>query len=322
VRFLVTGGAGFVGSHLVDALLARGDGVVVLDNLQTGAIENVPGAAVFVKGSDNDASLVGELMSEVDACFHLAAAVGVRRIMESPLQSLLENVRGVEVVTRAAAAMKKRLLFTSTSEAYGRPVVEALHEGSDRVFGPTSTVRWGYAASKVVGEMMVYGYARERGCEMMAVRLFNTVGPRQREMVLPLMVDWALRGEDVIVHGDGGQTRCFCHVADVVDALQLLMAEDAAVGGIFNVGSSQEVTIRELAERVIAICGSPSRIKHVAPDYGPGFDEIRRRKPNLMAIHNLVGWKPRRSLDDAIADVVRSFGCKPSAQRSSLKVSR
>jgi UDP-glucose 4-epimerase len=305
VRYLVTGGAGFVGSHLVDALVERGDQAVVLDNFSTGRAENLEhldGGLKVVRGSVLDRQLVMELMSEVDATFHLASAVGVRRIVRWPLESLLENVRGMDVMTSSAVELGHRLLVASTSEVYGKQQA-VLHEGSDRVYG--SRARWGYATAKAVGEQMVYGYSREQGAEMMAVRLFNVTGPRQYDMVIPQMVGRALEGEDVTVFGDGAQRRCFIHVADTVRALLALIEEDVAIGGVYNVGDpSEEISMLQLARRVIRLTESKSGIVLAPPDYGEGFEEIRRRRPNITAIMDLVDWTPELTLNDAIQDVI------------------
>jgi UDP-glucose 4-epimerase len=310
---LITGGAGFIGSHLADALVARGDQVVILDDLSTGRRENVvhlieDGSAVFVEGSVLDAELVDQWVERTDSVFHLASAVGVKLVVEQPLESLMRNVRGTNVVSHAASRYGRRLLFTSTSEVYGKHSNGALPEDADRLLGPSSTSRWGYANTKAFGEMLAFGYARERGAETVVVRLFNSVGPRQLGsygMVLPRFVAQALRGEDLTVYGDGTQSRCFTHVYDTVEGILAVAQSDRAVGSAFNIGASQDITIKELAERVIKRTGSGSRIRYVpyAEAYGEGFEELGSRKPETSAIEELCGWRPTRTIDNAIDDL-------------------
>src|SRR5262245_24657052 len=279
---LITGGAGFIGSHLADALCARADLVVILDDLSTGRRENVvhlveSGKAVFVEGSVLDAELVDTWVQRVDSVFHLASAVGVKLVVENPLESLMRNVRGTNVVTYAASRYSKRLLFTSTSEVYGKHSNGPLREDSDCLLGPSSKSRWGYANTKAFGEMLAFGYARERGVETAVVRLFNSVGPRQLGsygMVLPRFVSQALKGEDVTVYGDGTQSRCFTHVYDTVDGILAVAGSESAVGDVFNIGASSEITIDALAQRVVERTGSSSRIRYVPYEeaYGDGFE--------------------------------------------------
>jgi UDP-glucose 4-epimerase len=311
---LITGGAGFIGSHLADALVARGDYVIILDDLTTGRRENVVhlvegGKAAFVEGSVLDADLVDTWVQRVDSCFHLASAVGVKLVVDNPLESLLRNIRGANVVAHAAARYDKRLLFTSTSEVYGKNSNGALREDSDRLLGTTSRARWGYANTKAFGEMLAFGYARERGAETRVVRLFNSVGPRQLGsygMVLPRFVSQALRGEDLTVYGDGSQSRCFTHVYDTVDAIVAVAESERAVGDVFNIGATKSITIQQLAERVIERTRSSSQLRYVAYEeaYGEGFEELGSRKPDTTAIAELCGWRPRRTIDDAIDDLV------------------
>jgi UDP-glucose 4-epimerase len=299
---------------LADALVRRGDEVLVLDDLSTGSRENIAhliegGEVDLIEGSTSKAPLVEDLVAVSDRCFHLASAVGVQLICDRPLDSMIANVRGAENVIGAAARHGTRLVFASTSEIYGKDSVGALTEESDRLMGPPQLGRWTYAAAKVLGEMLAFGYAREHGAPATVVRLFNTVGPRQTGaygMVLPRFVRQALAGEEVTVFGDGTQSRCFGHVFDVIDALLLLADEDAAVGRPFNIGSSVELSIAELAQRVIARCDSDSRICHVPFDeaYTDGFEELGRRKPDTSALEELTGWRPRLTVDDAIDDVI------------------
>lgn len=288
--------------------------MLILDDLSTGRLENVQGhvdagAAEFVEGSVLDEGLVHELMFSVDSCFHLASAVGVQLVVDRPLESLLRNVRGADVVMAAAARHRRRLLFTSTSEIYGKNNDGALHEDADRLLGAPSKSRWNYATAKTFGEMLAFGYGGDNGAEMIVVRLFNTVGPRQvgfYGMVLPRFVSQALAGEHLTVYGDGTQSRCFIHVYDTVDAILRLADSEAALDGVFNVGSTSEITIRELAERVIERTGSPSGIRFVPyhEAYGDGFEELGSRRPDTAAIERLSGWQPRRTIDDAIDDLV------------------
>jgi len=313
-RLLLTGGAGFIGSHLVDALIARGDHVVVLDDFSTGRADNlehlrgVP-SLELVRGSTLDPELVERLVRETDACFHLASAVGVQLIVSSPLTSLLGNVRGTDNVFGACVRHGKRLLFTSTSEVYGKNCAGPLSEDADRVLGSAYKSRWAYAMAKGFGEALAHGYYRDCEAEVIVARLFNTVGTRQTPaygMVLPRFVRQALDGDDLTVHGNGTQTRCFTHVADTVDALLLLLDNDAAVGHLYNVGTQDETSIIELARRVIERTGCDSKVRLVPYEdaYGEGFEELGRRKPETRAIRELTGWNPSRTIDDAIDDVV------------------
>jgi len=314
MRYLVTGGAGFIGSHLVDALTARGDSVLILDDLSTGRLENIEHVldsenVEFVEGSAGDARLVDECMHSVDACMHLASAVGVQLVVSRPLETLLSNVRGSDVVISAAARHERKLLFTSTSEVYGKNSSGPLSEDSDRILGTPFKSRWSYAIAKAFGEALASSYAREHGSRMVVVRPFNTVGPRQTGvygMVLPRFVRQALANEDLTVYGNGTQSRCFCHVLDVVHAMVLLADSDDADGRVLNVGSSTEVPIVELARRVIEHADASSGIRLVPYEeaYGEGFEELGRRMADTTALRNLTGWTPTRSVEEAIADVI------------------
>jgi UDP-glucose 4-epimerase len=312
--YLVTGGAGFIGSHLTEALLARGDSVVVLDDLSTGDKANL--SAVwdnprlrFVRGSILDADLVAELTGRCHAVIHLAAAVGVRLIVEQPLTSFITNVRGTENVIAAAHRHGRPLLLASTSEIYGKNSSGPLHEGADRILGATTVARWSYSTAKAVDEILALAHHRELGLPVTIVRLFNTVGPRQSPaygMVIPRLVSQALAGEPLTVHGDGKQRRCFAHVADVVDALLRLLGTPEAVGSVFNVGTAEETSIAELATRVVARTGSASPVVLVPYNqvYGSGFEDMERRIPDTTRLRELTGWAPRFGLDEILDSTI------------------
>ncbi len=314
MRYLITGGAGFIGSHLSEKLIAHGHTVDVLDDVSTGRLENVapldghPDFSCTV-GSVDDEALVAGLVARADVIVHLAAAVGVRLVVERPVKAIETNVHCTEVVLAQADAHQKPAMIASTSEVYGKSDALPFREDGDLQMGPTSKARWAYACSKAIDEFLALAYWRERELPVAVVRLFNTVGPRQTGlygMVLPRLVEQALAGEPLTVYGDGAQTRCFCHVADVVQALYGLLSEPRAWGGVFNVGSRAEVSILELAKRVLAVTGSDSEISFVSYDeaYGAGFEDMYRRVPDITKISELTGWTPTRSLDDIIRDVV------------------
>jgi UDP-glucose 4-epimerase len=313
-RYLVTGGAGFIGSHLVDGLLARGDSVTALDTLSTGQLSNLEIARRFanfrfVHGSVLDELMVDELVHQCDVVIHMAAAVGVKLVVEQPLKSLTTNIRGSQVVIEAAHRYRRKIMVTSTSEIYGKNSSGPLDETADRILGSPGVVRWAYSTAKAVDEILAGCYHRERGLPTIVVRLFNTVGPRQSHaygMVIPRLVRQALRNEPLTVFGDGRQTRCFAHVADVVDALLRLVDEGAAIGQTYNVGSAQEISIRQLAETITARCGSESPIQLVPYDeaYGAGFEDMQRRVPETGKLRALTGWAPRYSLDDVLSDAI------------------
>jgi nucleoside-diphosphate-sugar epimerase len=314
VRYLITGGAGFIGSHLVDALTTRGDSVVVLDDLSTGRLENLEHVidselVRFVDGSVLDEDLVNDLMGSVDACLHMASAVGVQLVVSRPLDSLRRNVRGNDIVISAAARHGRKLLFASTSEVYGKNSDASLAEDSNRVLGPPQRLRWSYATAKAFGEALAYSYHREEGSRMTVMRLFNTIGPRQTGaygMVLPRFVRQALNGDDVTVYGNGTQSRCFAHVLDVVHGVTLLIDDERAVGKVFNIGGQRETPIIELAGRVIERTGSQSKVRLVPYEeaYDEGFEELGRRMPDTSALERLTGWTPTRTIDEAIDDVI------------------
>ena len=314
MRCLVTGGAGFIGSHLGDLLISEVHAVDVLDDVSTGRLENIAaleGHPDFncTIGSVDDEALVAELVARADVVVHLAAAVGVRLVVEQPVHAIETNVHCTEVVLAQADAHRKPVLLASTSEVYGKSSALPFREDGDLQMGPTSKARWAYACSKAIDEFLALAYSRERDLPVAVVRLFNTVGPRQTGhygMVLPRLVDQALAGEPLTVYGDGTQTRCFCHVADVVRAMDGLLSEPAAWGNVFNVGSMSEISILELAQRVLAVTGSASEVSLVPYDeaYAAGFEDMHRRVPDITKIAQLIGWSPTRSLEDIIRDVV------------------
>jgi UDP-glucose 4-epimerase len=314
MRALVTGGAGFIGSHLADRLLGRGDQVILLDDLSTGRlvnIEHLTGSpdAEFVLGSVLNADLVDHVVSRVDTIFHLAAAVGVNLIVEKPLESLMTNIRGTETVIEKAHKYGKRVLVTSTSEIYGKNTSDSLSEDDDRILGSPLKSRWSYSEAKAIDEILAYTYWREKGLETVIVRLFNTVGPRQTGsygMVVPRFVGQALRNQPISIFGDGTQTRCFCHVSDVVDGLVSLSEHSEAFGKVFNLGGSEEISIISLAERVVNLAESESRIEFIPYDqaYEEGFEDMARRVPNTSRANRLVGFETSVGLDDTIRSVI------------------
>ena len=316
VKYLVTGGAGFIGSHLVEALVERNayERIVIVDDLSSGSFENIQhlldgDRVTFVRGSVTDSELVDELMQHADLCVHLASAVGVQMIVNEPLDTLMRSVRGSNVVMHAATRNKVRVLFSSTSEVYGKQSGALLAEGDDLIFGSPSKGRWTYAIAKSFGEALIHGYHRQRGGDATIVRLFNCVGPRQTAtygMVLPRFVRQALAGDDLTVYGDGSQTRCFTHVRDTVAALLALCDRDDTAGHTFNVGTATPISIGELARRVIARTGSESGVVMVPYEeaYASGFEELGTRLPDTSALCSLTGWQAERSVNDAIDDVI------------------
>jgi UDP-glucose 4-epimerase len=314
MRYLITGGAGFIGSHLVDALTARGDEVVVLDDLSTGRLENLEHVldsdlVEFVEGSVLNDVLVEDLVHSTDACVHLASAVGVQLVVSRPLDSLRRNIRGNDIVISAAGRHRRPLLFASTSEIYGKHSHGALSEDADRILGPPSKLRWSYSTAKAFGEALAFSYARERNAPVTVVRLFNTVGPRQTGaygMVVPRLVRQALRGDDLTVYGNGTQSRCFGHVLDVVHGIALLLDDERALGRAFNIGARVETPIIELARKVIERTGSESTIRLVPYEaaYDEGFEELGRRMPDTTALEELTGWRATRTVEEAIDDVI------------------
>lgn len=324
MRVLVTGGAGFIGSHLVDALLEQGHSVLALDDLSTGNLDNLKSAAAnpgfrFVEGSILDAALVSDLVSQVDEVYHLAAAVGVKFVLDNPLRSLLTNIRGTEEVLEAADRHgKKKVILFSSSEVYGKGASIPFHEDDDRLLGPTSVLRWSYAASKAVDEFLALGYFHERRLPVTVVRCFNTCGPRQSPhygMVIPRFVERALRNEPILVYGDGLQSRCFSSVHDVVRGVLMLANEPRAVGEVFNIGTKEEVSVADLARRVKAMTGSSSPIELVGYEaiYGTRFEDMQRRVPSLDKIHGICGYEPQVTLDQLLHDTIEHVRARQGA---------
>jgi UDP-glucose 4-epimerase len=314
VKALITGGAGFIGSHLAERLLRDGHEVAVLDNLSTGSIDNIshlkstPGFSYAIDSVTNE-SLLAEMIDRSDVVFHLAAAVGVKLIVEQPVHTIETNVHGTEVVLKHANKKKKLVFIASTSEVYGKSTDVPFREGAELVLGATVKHRWAYACSKLIDEFLALAYWKERKLPVIIVRLFNTVGPRQTGqygMVLPTFVRQALAGQPITVFGDGKQTRSFTYVGDVVEALIRLASEPRAVGGVFNVGNTDEVSIRDLAERVKTLSGSQSTIQYVPYDeaYEAGFEDMPRRVPDISKIGELVGYQPKLELNDIIKTVI------------------
>jgi UDP-glucose 4-epimerase len=329
MRILITGGAGFIGSHLSDAYLARGEEVFILDDLSTGSIDNIHHLKKhphfhYTVDSVHNASVVAELVDQCDVIFHLAAAVGVKLIVESPVRTIETNVHGTEVVLAQANKKKKKVLIASTSEVYGLSNQVPFREDGNIVMGPTTKGRWSYACSKAIDEFLALAYWREKKLPTVVVRLFNTVGPRQTGqygMVIPTFVKQALADRPITVYGDGTQSRCFMHVADVVGALMALMDHPSAVGEVFNIGSSEEVTIAELAEQVRMLAGSRSKIVMVAYEeaYGEGFEDMPRRVPDTSKIGALIGFRPERTLEEILKSVI-AFYRAPSSATSRLHI--
>jgi UDP-glucose 4-epimerase len=317
VRALITGGAGFIGSHLSEALLDRGDEVLVLDNLSTGSIDNIAhlkgrqGFHYFIDTIENE-PLLAELIDRSDVVFHFAAAVGVKLIVEQPVHTIETNVHGTEVVLKHANKKKKLVVIASTSEVYGKSNDVPFREDADLVMGPTPKHRWAYACSKAIDEFLALAYWKERKLPVIIVRFFNTVGPRQTGqygMVIPNFVRQALAGEPITVFGDGTQTRAFTHVTDVVGALLKLVSEPRAIGQVINIGNVEEVTISRLAERVRELSGSRSPIRLIPYDqaYESGFEDMPRRVPDLTRVESLIGYETKYGLDDILEQVIDYF---------------
>ena len=317
-KFLITGGAGFIGSYLTEALLAQGNAVTVADNFYTGSRENIaavegnPSLRIVELDITQDGNMLDELVAECDVLIHLAAAVGVEMVVNDPIHTLSTNVKGTENVLGPAAKYKKRTIVASTSEVYGKSDNDTFTETDDLHLGSPYRSRWSYACSKLLDEFYVMAYCQNEGLPGTIVRFFNTVGPRQTGrygMVVPRFAQAALNGEPVKVYGDGEQSRCFCHVKDVVRALMLLIDRPEAIGNIYNIGSQELVTISELAQRVIARSGSSSTLEYIPYEkaYAKGFEDMRRRRPNTSALSALTGWKVEHTLNDILDDVLASL---------------
>ena len=317
MRVLITGGSGFVGSHLAEALLERGDEVLVLDNLSTGSIDNIrhlkthPKFSYTIDAVENE-PVLAELIDRADVVVHLAAAVGVKLIVEQPVHTIETNVRGTEVVLKHANKKKKLVLIASTSEVYGKSGNVPFSEDADLVLGPSSKHRWAYACSKLIDEFLALAYWKERKLPVIIVRLFNTVGPRQTGqygMVIPNFVRQALAGQPITVFGDGTQSRSFTYVGDVVRAMVALINEPRAIGQVFNIGNGEEITISDLAQKVKTLSGSQSEIVKIPYDqaYESGFEDMPRRVPDIAKLGKLIGYKPTVELDEILHRVIESF---------------
>lgn len=317
MKVLITGGAGFIGSHLADKLTESGNEVMVLDDLSTGRFENISHLDGkknfhFVEGSILNESLVDKLVEKVDVVYHLAAAVGVDLIVKKPLESLTTNIKGSEIVLEMVHRYHKKVLITSTSEIYGKNANGPLKEDDDRILGSPLKSRWGYSTAKAVDEMLAYEYWRQKQVPVVIVRLFNTVGPRQTGaygMVIPRFVTQALKGEPVTIYGTGKQSRCFLHVKDVVDTLVKLMNSEEAVGKVFNIGSQEEINIENLAKKIIDVAKSSSEITYISYDkaYEEGFEDMERRVPDTTKVREAVGFKPTMNLEGIIKSVVEYY---------------
>jgi UDP-glucose 4-epimerase len=307
MKYLLTGGSGFIGSHLSESLTERGDSVTVIDNLSTGK-NYLDNSVKFIEGSILDRNLMDSLISKNDQVLHLAAAVGVLNIVNNPLESLMTNIKGTEIILELCSKYNKPVLITSTSEVYGKNSSVPLNEESDRLLGSPLLSRWSYSEAKAVDESMAYFYFQEKGLQVRLVRLFNTVGPRQvgqYGMVVPRFVTAALRNESIQVYGSGEQIRCFCHVSDAIRALLLVIDSDKAIGQVFNVGNNQQISIMDLAKKVIEITESKSEIKKIpySEAYPAGFEDMQRRVPDISKIKNVLGWSPEIGLEKIIGDI-------------------
>lgn len=313
MHILVTGGAGFIGSHLCERLISEGHSVTALDDFTTGRASNLTnlrgvGKFKLVDASILDIDILNPLVQGADYVFHLAAAVGVFNIVNKPLESLLTNIRGTENVLESAFGSNTPVFLTSSSEVYGKNISDSLKESDDRILGSPVKLRWSYSEAKAIDESLAYAYHVERGLETRIVRFFNTVGPRQLGaygMVVPRFVKAALANEPITIYGDGEQSRCFSHVYDVIDAVMAVAFADNTVGKVINIGNSEEISINELAKKIIEQTGSKSEITFVPYEkaYGEGFEDMERRVPNLDLIKDLVGWTPKRCLSTIISDI-------------------
>ena len=313
MKLLITGGAGFIGSHLAERLIEMGHFVIALDDLSTGTSSNIAQLEKnpnfeFIKGSMLDEKLVETLMSRVDGCIHLGAALGVQRILEKPYQSLVANIHGSEIAIKAAAEQGKRFFLASTSELYGKNPKQPLTEESDRVLGSPQLIRWAYSEAKALDESLAQMFMASHGLKFVTGRFFNTVGPRQSGaygMVLPRFVASAMKNEPLLVYGDGSQSRVFCHVSDAINGVLKIFFDDKALGHAFNIGGEEEISIKELAMRVISVTNSSSSIEYLpySKAYPEGFEETMRRVPDTSKLRKMTGWKPEFSLDGIISDI-------------------
>jgi UDP-glucose 4-epimerase len=313
MKILLTGGAGFIGSHLAEKLISEGHSVTALDNLSTGSsanLDSLKGSSDFklVEASMRDRAIVDQLVADSDGVIHLGAALGVQRILERPYESFIANTQGTENLIIAAAESKKKIFIASTSEIYGKNPEQPLNEESDRVIGSPKLLRWAYSEAKAIDESLAQMFAQSHGLSYVVGRFFNTVGPRQSGMygmVLPRFVSAALKGEALEVHGDGIQTRTFCHVLDSIDAVVRLFLSSEAIGEAFNIGGEGEISIKDLAQKVIDLTGSKSEIKYISYQsaYPQGFDEMMRRVPDTSKLRSYTGWSPKRNLDEIINDI-------------------
>ena len=313
MKLLITGGAGFIGSHLSSRLIEMGHSVIALDDLSTGSAQNIAGlmgnpSFEFVQGSMLDEKLIHTLMNRVDGCMHLGAALGVQRILERPYESLVANTHGSEIAIKAAAELGKRFFLASTSELYGKNPKQPLTEESDRVLGSPQLIRWAYSEAKALDESLAQMFMASHGLKFVTGRFFNTVGPRQSGaygMVLPRFVASAMKNEPLLVYGDGSQSRVFCHVSDAVNGVLKIFFDDKALGHAFNIGGEEEISIKELAMRVISVTNSSSSIEYLpySKAYPEGFEETMRRVPDTSKLRKMTGWKPEFSLDGIISDI-------------------
>ena len=311
MRVVITGGAGFIGSHLADHYVAAGDDVVVLDNFSTGSTSNIShldGKITIIDGDIRNTELVSSLIKDADLVLHMAAALGVNTILESPMESMSTNITGSEVVLLAATHHKKRIIIASTSEIYGKNPKQPLSETDDRVVGAPQKIRWTYSDAKAIEEAMAFALHQEKKLAVTTLRLFNTVGPRQTGrygMVLPRFVQAALKNEPLTIYGDGNQSRVFCHVHDAVQAIATIAKTQSTIGDVYNVGGTGEVTIKELADKVVKLTGSTSEITYTpySQAYPAGFEDIQRRVPDISKIKAAIGWSPMRELDQIISDI-------------------
>ena len=311
MRVFITGGAGFIGSHLADHFVAAGDQVTILDNFSTGSKTNIAhlaGTVTTVDGDIRNIELVESLTKDADLVLHMAAALGVNTILESPLESMSTNITGSEILLNAAAKFYKRIIIASTSEIYGKNPKQPLTETDDRIVGAPQMIRWTYSDAKAIEEAMAFALHQEKKLPVTTIRLFNTVGPRQTGrygMVVPRFVHAAIKNEPITIYGDGTQSRVFCHVADAVQAIATMAATDSTIGDVYNIGGIGEVTIKQLAEQVLAVTGSKSPVTYTpySDAYPAGFEDIQRRVPDLSKINSAINWAPRKDLRQIISDI-------------------